>query len=107
MTTHISKEELALMLPGTMYHYFKDEPDYVVAQPAPRPGLLTRLRRALAGWLQQHAEMQELANLSDAQLADIGISRAEASKVFDPDFAARRNAERFAGVLHGSRAATA
>ena len=97
MTTHISKEELALMMPGTLYHYFHDEPEYRVATPAPKPGVFARIASAVSDWSRRRAEANELAGLSDEQLADIGLSRSELPLVFDPEFAARRNNERVVG----------
>ena len=44
--------------------------------------------------------------MSDAQLADIGISRAEAAMVFDPHFAARHNRERLVARTQTGRIAT-
>ena len=97
MTTHISKEELALMMPGTLYHYFHDEPEYQVAAPAQKPGLFARMAEVVSAWSRRRAEANELAGLSDEQLADIGLSRSELPLVFDPQFAARRNSERVVG----------
>ena len=87
MTTHVSKEQLGLMMPGTMDHYFQNEPEYLAA---PRPGLLAKAAAAIGAWISRRAAIEEMAELSDAQLADIGISRSEATLVFDRDFAARR-----------------
>ena len=44
----------------------------------------------LAHWLsarhQRHAVMQELAIMSDRELSDIGLSRADVVHIFDKDF---------------------
>ena len=56
MTTHISKDDLALMMPGTLYHYFKDGSEYRVPTPPVRPSLFVRLATALADWMQRRAE---------------------------------------------------
>lgn len=102
MATHISKEQLGLMLPGTMNHYFQDEPVYLEGL---RPGLFSRLAATVTGWFARHAEMEEIAGMTDAQLADIGITRAEAPLVFDTSFAARREHERTVMVLQTGRLA--
>lgn len=102
MTNHMSKEQLALMLPGTMWHYFKDEPEFrAVPVPQPRPGLFARL----IGWWNRAQERAELAGLSDRQLADIGLTRCELPLAFDPAFAERRNAERVMDPMLGGRTA--
>ena len=99
MTTHISKEELALMMPGTLYHYFHDEPETVQAAPARKPGIFARMVETVSAWSRRRSEANELASLSDEQLADIGLSRSELPLVFDPEFAARRNNERVVGRI--------
>ena len=66
MTASISKEALGLMLPGTMDHYFQDEPQYLEA---PHPGVLSVTFAAITAWLARRASQAELTGLSDAQLA--------------------------------------
>ncbi|MBO0712341.1 MAG: DUF1127 domain-containing protein [Acetobacteraceae bacterium] len=39
----------------------------------------------------QHATLNELAMLSDHELADIGLNRSDIPRVFDPDFVAEHN----------------
>lgn len=102
MTTHISKEQLALMMPGTMDHYFQNEPEYLAT---PRPGLLARIGAGIATWIARRVEMEEVAALSDSQLADIGISRSDARLVFDRGFVARREQERSIALLQTGRVA--
>ena len=102
MTTHVSKEQLVLMMPGTMDHFFQDEPEYLAA---PRPGLLVRAVAGIAAWIARRAEIEEVASLSDAQLADIGISRSEAPLVFDRGFVARREQDRSIAMLQTGRVA--
>jgi len=102
MTAHVSKEQLGLMLPGTMSHYFQDEPEYLEA---PRPGLFARLFSAISGWVALRTEMEEVSSLTDAQLADIGISRSEIPLVFDNAFAAQRNQDRVIATLQAGRIA--
>lgn len=62
-----------------------------------RPGLraaVARLFRAIADMPRRRAVLDELANLSDRELADVGLSRHDLSRVFDPAFAARRAVDR-------------
>ncbi len=102
MTAHVSKEQLGLMLPGTMSHYFQDKPEYLEA---PRPGLFARVFAALSERVGRQDRIQEVAALSDAQLADIGISRAEVPMIFSSDFAARREQDRTVAMLQAGRIA--
>ncbi len=102
MAIHVSKEQLGLMLPGTSNHYFQDEPVYLEAL---RPGLFARLVATVTGWLSRHVEMEEIAGMTDAQLADIGITRAEVPQVFDTAFLARREHERTVMALQTGRIA--
>ncbi|HEY0419688.1 MAG TPA: DUF1127 domain-containing protein [Acetobacteraceae bacterium] len=91
-------------MPNTLPHYFRDEPEYM---PAPQaPGLFARLGGALR-WLielpRRRAVMDELGALSEHELADIGLSRADVTRVFDPEFAVRRNRERMIGRTQNGR----
>lgn len=81
----------------------------------PRPPLAARLFAAiglgfaaLARKIAAHAErrsvLNELSRLSDRELADIGLTRGDLLLVFDPGFAAQREAARTARCL-GLRAA--
>ena len=100
MTATVSKEALGLMMPGTMNDYYRDRPQYLEA---PGPGVMALVFAAVAGWFARRVEMAELAELSDAQLADIGITRAEVPKLFNRDFAIRREQERLANMLPNGR----
>jgi len=51
-------------------------------------GWLRRLVMAVAAWRQRQAVLQEMQTMSDRELADIGLSRGDLSRVFDPAFAA-------------------
>lgn len=94
---HASKEELALSMPSSLSHYFKDDAAYE-SRDAARPGLTARIAaglRWLAALPTRHATMNELQSLSEHELADIGLSRSELSRVFDPDFTSARSARGF------------
>ena len=45
-------------------------------------------------YLRRQRVVSELTRLSDRELADVGLTRADISQIFEPGFAARRNAER-------------
>ncbi len=55
-----------------------------------RPGGLTqwigRAVAAIAAMPRRQAVLRELAQMSDRELADIGLNRAELARVFDPKF---------------------
>ena len=110
MHTRVAKEELAILLPNTMSHYFQDEPVHVAEPEATRSGLFARIGavlRWIAEFPKRQAVMDELSMLSDHELADIGLNRADVSHVFDPAFAADRAAQRdgrYAALLQVSRA---
>ena len=42
----------------------------------------------ISEWQRQRAVMQEMAMMTDRELSDIGLSRADLARVFDPTFAA-------------------
>lgn len=46
------------------------------------------LLAVFADWRRRRAVMAEMAMMTDRELADIGISRCDLSRVFDPSFAA-------------------
>ncbi|HEY4254280.1 MAG TPA: DUF1127 domain-containing protein [Roseomonas sp.] len=48
---------------------------------------LNLVARTLVSWPVKRRTYAELLSLSDRELADIGLSRADVSRVFDPDFA--------------------
>jgi len=102
MTAHVSKEQLALMMPGTMSHYFQDTPEYL--EP-PRPGPFARMFVAVSAWAGRQGRIDEVAALSDAQLADIGISRGEVPMIFADGFVARRDQDRTVAMLQAGRIA--
>ena len=76
----------------------------------PRPPLASRLltavglgfatlARKIAAHAERRAVLEELSRLSDRELADIGLTRGELLLVFDPGFAAQREAARTARCL--------
>lgn len=111
MSTRIAKEEMAIMMPSSIGHYFKDDPSEMPAMASTRPGLFARIATGLAyvaSLPRRRAVMQELSSLSEHELADIGLTRAEVSMVFDPAFAAARSNGRAANQnVPSSRSAAA
>lgn len=98
MTTRIAKEEMAIMMPGSIGHYFKDDPSEMPVN-SDAPGFFARLGQFfayIAEMPRRRAVMHELTSLSEHELADIGLTRSELSMVFNADFAAQRNKDRAA-----------
>ncbi len=93
MNAPLAKEQIALLMSDTLSYR---APSVESEPSAFRPTLFARLRAAvahLASLPRRRAVMDELSMLTDRELADIGLSRAELGRVFDPRFAqARRGA---------------
>jgi uncharacterized protein YjiS (DUF1127 family) len=91
MTAQNSKQALAFNLPEMLsYHSTWDDADYEPVLPPRRPSITHRLgeffhRMAVAP--QRAATRAELAAMTDRELADIGLSRYDIGRVFDPVFA--------------------
>jgi uncharacterized protein YjiS (DUF1127 family) len=100
MNVHMPKEEMALPTPASLSSASWTDAHFgsgTAQAAAGRPTLLQRVGLA-AKWLMElprrRALLDELNTLSDHELADIGLTRSELSRVFDPGFAAQRDAER-------------
>ncbi|MDA8249526.1 MAG: DUF1127 domain-containing protein [Rhodospirillales bacterium] len=89
MSAHVANDGMTFLLPGG-------------SRAEPRRGgvLAGRVRGALR-WVaempRRRAVLEELTRLSDRELADIGMTRGDLPRVFDPAFAASRNLARRAG----------
>ena len=85
MNAYVSKEELAL-LPTSRINFPQHFAD---AQPE-RRGIVGTVLARIAAFFERHRVMSELSSLSDRELADIGLSRAELHHVFEPAYAIRQ-----------------
>jgi len=56
--------------------------------PVAKPGLFARFSIWLADQPRRRAVLNELRSMSDHELADIGLARADLHRVFDPEFVA-------------------
>jgi len=97
MNASINKNEFAFKLPEmASYHSTWDDADYEPRLPHRRQSWVARLTAAPVRWATAYAErrrvMNELAQMSDRELADLGISRYDIPRVFDPKFAAEHAA---------------
>ncbi len=97
MNASMNKNTFAFKLPEMLsYHSTWDDADYEPALPRRRPSWVVRLAAAPVRWASAYAErrrvMNELMQMSDRDLADLGISRHDIPRVFDPKFAAEHAA---------------
>jgi uncharacterized protein YjiS (DUF1127 family) len=91
MTAPVSKNALAFKLPDMLsYHSTWDDADYIPVLPPERHGLLHRASVAVGHWVSKRTErlrvMRELQDLSDRDLADMGLTRYDIPRVFEPGF---------------------
>ena len=92
MTNRIAKDEMALLMPHSLGHYFQDDAEDMPVQDN-APSLFARIAasvRWLAEMPRRRAVINELAALSDHELADIGLTREDVKRVFDPAFSSER-----------------
>ena len=85
MNAYVSKEELALLPANRLSfpeHYAED---HSRRHPA-RPGFFARI----AAWRERQRGYAELSGLTDRELQDIGVNRADIRQVFEPGFASSR-----------------
>ena len=109
MTPRYATEELALMMPTTLSNFFDGsqdrraayhhEYDSFEAFVPKKPGPVARL----ATWMRRRAAMQQLSAMTDHELADVGLNRADLAMAFDTNFAAQHNADRYGTKLQSGR----
>jgi uncharacterized protein YjiS (DUF1127 family) len=92
MTASINKNEFSFKLPDMLsYHSTWDDADYEPTLPTRRASWFLRAvaapMRLVTKLAERHRVMNELARLSDRELADLGMSRYDIPRVFDPSFA--------------------
>jgi uncharacterized protein YjiS (DUF1127 family) len=99
MNVSMNKTEFAFKLPEMLsYHSTWDDADYEPVQPHRQAGLLARtagaVKRSIAAYMDRQRVINEMSRLSDRDLADLGLSRYDIKRVFDPVFAAEHAARR-------------
>ncbi|HEX3575664.1 MAG TPA: DUF1127 domain-containing protein [Rhodopila sp.] len=94
MSAQTADSQYAFRLPSLSYIDAKwEEPNLrtaAAASPAIRkPGLAAWVSRRVAAfiaWYDEREAAAELASMSDRELMDIGVSRSDLARVFDPAF---------------------
>ena len=82
MNAYTTKDELALLSRNTISHA-----EHYTTDRAARPTLFARI----AAFFQRQSTLHELSQLTDRELADIGLNRADLHLVFEPAYARARN----------------
>ena len=109
MNAPLAKEQIALLMSDSLTYRSTvvEGTDGTIATNQTRPRSLFQrigsLMSALLAMPRRRAVLDELSSLSDRELADIGLNRAELSHVFDPRFAEMRRS----GASHGDFSRTA
>jgi len=89
MSAHTANQNFNFQLPSLSYIDAKwEEPNLrSVAQPTkvtPQAGLFARLVARYRSWLRERQAIAEFSLMSDYELADIGLSRSDMHRVFEP-----------------------
>ncbi|HEY8288848.1 MAG TPA: DUF1127 domain-containing protein [Acetobacteraceae bacterium] len=92
MTAQITKSQFLFELPSLSYVDAKwEEPNLTIpaARPAPRAGFrrwISGRINALTAARREAAAAAELEHMTDHELMDIGLTRADLPRVFEPAF---------------------
>ena len=104
MNAPLAKEQIALLMSDSLTYRSPvvEGTDGTIADAPPvSRNLAQRIGsffNALIAMPRRRAVLDELASLSDRELADIGLNRGELSRVFDPQFAEARKRKSASGI---------
>ena len=93
MSAPITKDQFTFSLGNLTYiDSSYDEGAAPIVKPEPHGfgAWLAGRGRAIAAWFERQSTMDRMARMSDRELSDIGLTRAELPRVFDPAFATDR-----------------
>ena len=87
MSAHTADTQFSFQLPSLSYIDAKwEEPNLrQTAAAAPRKGALATLFANIQAWFRTNEAMAELGGMSDRELHDIGLTRSDVMRVFDPE----------------------
>lgn len=87
MSAHFAKDQLAFSLGNASYigPAYEDVAERPVTAPA---GFGRSVLARVRAWFEKQAVLGELEGMTDHELSDIGISRSDVRRVFDPTFTA-------------------
>jgi uncharacterized protein YjiS (DUF1127 family) len=84
MSAPIAKNQFVFELPNLTYvDASLEEAHFRATEPASKPHGLRAWIAAFRAWREKQAAIGELAVMTDRELADIGLNRADVPRVFD------------------------
>ena len=91
MNAPTAKDQFSFSLGNVSYigpAYEDAQTPSVKPRPQRRGPMVRRFRGGIGAWRQRQAVLHEMQMMTDRELSDIGLSRADLARVFDPAFAA-------------------
>ena len=82
MNAPLAKEQIALLMSDSLTYRMSPVQGTDATIADARPTFWQRAARAVAGRLRHRAVLSQLAMLTDRELADIGLDRAELGRAF-------------------------
>lgn len=88
MSAPLTKDQLTFSLGNVSYigPYYEDVQERPHLQGGGFGEWIVARARAIGAWFEKQAALRELEVMSDRELADIGLARADLRRVFDPGF---------------------
>lgn len=87
MSAPIAKTQFAFELPNLSYvDAHLEEPSLSAPVPAEKPHGLRALIAGFRTWKERQAALAEMDLMSDRELLDIGLTRADISRVFNDNY---------------------